>query len=56
MDLQHELLALGVGNDEDIGLFTYAYLIADGVDSIGLLMRVEGEIIESAVRQTVAVI
>ena len=50
------LCAGGGGDDENVGFFTRADLVADGVDGGVLLVGVEGEVVEAAVGEAVAVI
>lgn len=50
------LCAGGRGYHVDIRFFTDANLVSHAVDSLALLMSMQGEIVETAVSQTVAVI
>lgn len=56
MDLEDVLGAGGVGDDEDVGFFADADLVADGVEVLSLEVRVEGEVVEAAVGEAVAVV
>lgn len=56
MELQDQL-AIGLrGTDVDIGLFTNTNLIAQAEDHIALPVRVHGEVVEAAVRESVTVV
>ncbi len=46
----------GVGDDEDVGFFADADLVAYGVEVFALEVGVEGEVVEAAVCEAVAVI
>ncbi len=56
MDLEHELFPGLVGDDEDVGLLADADLVADRVDGRLFLVRVQGQVVEAAVGEPVAVI
>lgn len=56
MDLEDELCPRCVGDDEDVGFFADADLVADGVDGAVFLVCVQGEVVEAAVGEAVAVI
>lgn len=56
MDFQNALLFLIVRNHDNIRLLPNPDLIADGVDAFVLLVRMEGEVVESSVGQSVSVI
>ena len=43
-------------DDEDVGFFASADLVADGVDGGVLLVGVQGEVVEAAVGKTVSII
>ena len=56
MDLQDVLCAGAGGDDEDVGFFARADLVADGVDGGLPLVGVEGEVVEAAVGEAISVI
>jgi hypothetical protein len=56
MDLEDELLPGLVGNDENVGLFADADLVAYGIDGVVFLVGVEGEVVQPAVREAVAIV
>ena len=56
MDFQDVLYTRARGDDEDIGFFTRADLVADRVDGRVLLVGVEGEVVEAAVGEAVSII
>lgn len=56
VDLEHHLGAGGGGNDEDVGFFAHADLVADGVDGVMFLVGVQGEVVQAAVGEAVTVI
>lgn len=56
VDLEHHLGAGGGGDDEDVGFFADADLVADGVDGLLFLVGVQGEVVQAAVGEAVAVI
>lgn len=56
MDLEYELLACFVSDDEDVGLFADANLVAHRVDCVVFLVGVQGEVVQAPVCEAVAVI
>lgn len=56
VDLEDVLDAGGGGDDENVGFFADADLVADGVEDLALLVSVEGEVVEAAVGEAVAII
>lgn len=56
VDLEDELRARGVGDDHDVGFFADADAAADAVDVLLGGVRVEGEVVEAAVGEAVAVV
>ena len=56
VDLEDVLGASGGGDDEDVGFFADADLVADGVEDLALLVGVEGKVVEAAVGEAVSVI
>jgi len=56
VDLEHHLGARVGGDDEDVGFFADADLVADGVDGALFLVGVQGKVVQPAVGEAVAVI
>lgn len=56
VDLEDQLGARGVGDDHDVGFFADADAAADAVDVLLGGVRVEGEVVEAAVGEAVAVV
>ena len=56
VDLEDVLRTVGVRDDKDVGFFADADLVADGVELLALQVGVEGEVVEAAVGQAVAVV
>lgn len=56
VDLQRALSPTRRGSDVDIGFFARADLLACGVEDLTLLVRVQGEVIEASVGETVAIV
>lgn len=56
VDFEDELAARGRGDDEDVGFFAHADLVADAVDGGFGAVRVQREVVEPAVGEPVAVV
>ena len=56
VDLQYALRTRGVCDDDDVGFLPYADSVPNGVYALVLLVRVQREIVEAAVGQSVPVI
>lgn len=56
MDLEDQLLASLRRHNVDIRFFSYTNLITYTIDGRSLPMRIECEVVESAIRQAVAII
>lgn len=56
VDFQRALSPTRRGSDVDIRFFARADLLACGVEDLPLLMRVQGEVVEASVGETVAVV